>query len=299
MEQDDKRPRHKIFDSVFTCLFGTERYMRELYAVLHPEDDDAASKQFSLVTHSSVIASGKSNDIGFLAGDRLLVLAEEQSTWSLNMPLRMLDYYMRTANDYISQTRQDLYTVGAVRLPRPELYVIFIGERTVRPETMSFAETFFPGEPCCIDATVRMIYEGKPGDIVDQYIGFTDEVKRCYEEHGRTERSLWTAVRRCIERGVLRDFLSSRGGDVVEMKMAEARQEWAEMMMINRGFAEGERIGEQRGIHIGERIGEQRGIQRGTLNSLRSIMKHKPLTMDEIHACFPTLSDDDIRSVLE
>lgn len=38
MEQDDKRPRHKIFDSVFTCLFGTERYMRELYAVLCRRD---------------------------------------------------------------------------------------------------------------------------------------------------------------------------------------------------------------------------------------------------------------------
>lgn len=28
-------------------------------------------------------------------------------------------------------------------------------------------------------------------------------------------------------------------------------------------------------------------------------MKHEPLTMDEVHACFPTLSDDDIRSLLE
>lgn len=55
-------------------------------------------------------------------------------------------------------------------LPKPEVYVIYSGSRKAKPETISFAEEFFPGEECGIDVAVHMVYDGEKGDIINQYV---------------------------------------------------------------------------------------------------------------------------------
>ncbi len=82
-------------------------------------------------------------------------------------------YLVQTYREYFRETRQDIYKSRKLEIPRPELYVIYTGERKKRPEEINFSEEFFGGEEICLDVKVRMIYDGRDGDIINQYVSFT------------------------------------------------------------------------------------------------------------------------------
>ncbi|MEY8331470.1 hypothetical protein AALB81_19500, partial [Lachnospiraceae bacterium 48-33] len=72
---------------------------------------------------------------------------------------------------------------------------------------------------CCLDVKVKMIYDGKEGDIINQYVLFT---KVCNEQialYGRTQKSILEAIRICKDRNVLREYLESREKEVVDIMM--------------------------------------------------------------------------------
>ena len=63
-----------------------------LYLDLHPGDTEITEEDFKLVTLENVLAIGQYNDLGLQVRDRLILLVEAQSTYSANIPLRMLMY---------------------------------------------------------------------------------------------------------------------------------------------------------------------------------------------------------------
>jgi hypothetical protein len=89
------------------------------------------------VTLSRIIVREMYNDLGFLAGNRLMVFVEAQSTWSENIVVRFLMYLGETYRRYIEKNELDLYTTKKIELPRPELYVVYTGDRKKRPEKIS------------------------------------------------------------------------------------------------------------------------------------------------------------------
>ena len=99
------------------------------------------------------------NDLGFTMQDRTLVLMEAQSTWSLNIAVRSLIYLGKTFQEYVHRTRQSYYNEKAVRLPKPELYVLYSGDRK-HAEELSRADGDVPvpdgksglstWPPCCL-----------------------------------------------------------------------------------------------------------------------------------------------------
>ena len=48
-------------------------------------------------------------------------------------------------------------------MPKPEVYVIYTGDRKTRPEQISLSTEFFGGEEVCLDLNVKMTYDGKEG----------------------------------------------------------------------------------------------------------------------------------------
>ena len=80
-------------DSVFTYLFSDKKYLRELYLYLHPEDTDVTEDEFQIVTVENIIAVGQYNDLGIQVRDRLILLVEAQSIFTINIVLRMLLYW--------------------------------------------------------------------------------------------------------------------------------------------------------------------------------------------------------------
>lgn len=162
--------KRTIQDSVFTNLFKDKKYLIQLYQALHPEDTTTTEDDIVTVTIQNILTDNSYNDLGILVGDLLLILVEAQSTWSKNIIIRALMYLMQTYNEYFRTQKVNLYSSKKVKIPKPELYVIFTGERSEKPEYISLSEEFFDGQNCAVEAKVKMIYNSEEGDIINQYI---------------------------------------------------------------------------------------------------------------------------------
>ena len=122
------------------------KYLFQLYRALHPEDQEATKESISIVTMKNILLDQSYNDLGFQVGERLLMLVEAQSSWTVNIILRSLLYLAQTWQEYIQSTGQNIYGRKRLELPRPELYVIYTGERKTRPKLLRLSNEFFDGE---------------------------------------------------------------------------------------------------------------------------------------------------------
>ena len=210
--------KRNIKDCVFTDLFGNKKYLRELYLALHPEDIDVTEDDLTDITIENVLTNALYNDLGFRVGNRFIILVEAQSTWSVNILVRSLLYVSTTYQQYIDERNFDVYASKKIAIPKPELYVIYTGDRKNRPNELQLSKEFFPDETdLALDVKVKMIYGDKKDDIIGQYVLFTkvyDEQRRLY---GRTRKAIEETIRLCKERNVLKEYLESREGEVVTM----------------------------------------------------------------------------------
>ena len=240
-EEKEKRmgegvAKHTVKDSVFTSLFKEKKYLIELYRAIHPEDREATEDDLQDVIISNVLVNDLYNDIGFRVGSTLLILIESQSTWTSNITFRALMYLVQTYREYFSETRQNIYNSKKLRMPKPEVYVIYTGDRKTGPEEISFAEEFFGGEQVCLDLKVKMIYDGREGDIISQYVAFTKVCNEQVKAYGRTRKAIRETIRICKDKNVLKEYLESREQEVLDMLMELYDQE-----EVMRSYLESER----------------------------------------------------------
>lgn len=232
--------KYTIKDSVFTNLFQDKKYLVQLYKALHPEDADVCESELYDVTIRNVLTDNIYNDLGFRVGDRLVILVESQATWTVNIIIRALMYMVQTYHNYFINTKQNLYKSQKVVMPKPEMYVIFTGKRQSRPEEISLAKEFFAGDHCCIDVRVKMIYDGKEGDIINQYVVFTQVCSEQIRLYGRTRQAVAEAIRICKDRNVLREYLISKEKEVVDIMMVLYDEQ-----EVMRSYVESERYDER------------------------------------------------------
>ena len=212
---------------VFSNLFGDKRYLLQLYQALHPEDTQATEDDLTDVTIQNVLTDDLYNDLGFRNGDRMMILVESQSTWSVNIIIRVLLYLTQTWNEHIEETKQNRYGSRKLELPRPEFYVIFTGERQEKPEYLNLSKEFFDGKKGFLEARVKMLYGDGNGDIISQYVTFT----KIYQEQarllGRTVEAVRETIRICKDKDVLKEYLSAHEKEVFSIMMALFDQEKA------------------------------------------------------------------------
>ena len=89
---NDSTAKRAAKASVFTNLFSEEEYRFQLYKALHPEDKDIRREEIGLMTLESQLVDQQYNDLGILIRDKLIILVEAQSTWSVNIVVRVLLY---------------------------------------------------------------------------------------------------------------------------------------------------------------------------------------------------------------
>ena len=219
--------KRTIRDSVFSDLFGNKKYLLQLYQALHPEDTEATEDDLTDVTIQNVLTDDLYNDLGFRNGDRMMILVESQSTWSVNIIIRVLLYLTQTWNEHIEETKQNRYGSRKLELPRPEFYVIFTGERQEKPEYLNLSKEFFDGKKGFLEARVKMLYGDGNGDIISQYVTFT----KIYQEQarllGRTVEAVRETIRICKDKDVLKEYLSAHEKEVFSIMMALFDQEKA------------------------------------------------------------------------
>lgn len=218
--KDEEVAKHTIKDSVFTNLFQEKKYLLQLYKTLHLEDTEVTEDSLSDITIHNIMTDGIYNDLGFRRGNRLLILVECQATWTENIIMRSLMYLMTTYQDYFRKTNQNIYKKAKVTFPKPELYVVFTGEKQGHPEYMSLSEEFFDGEECFLDVCVRVLYGSGEDDIISQYVTFAKVYDEQRKKHGKTRTAILETIRICKDKNVLTEYLLEREKEVEAIMLA-------------------------------------------------------------------------------
>ena len=193
--------------------------MLQLYQALHPEDNNVSKDEIADITLKHVLIDADYNDLGFSVGERLMILVESQSTWTYNIIIRALMYLVQTYHDYFKRTNQNLYGSKKVNMPRPELYMIYTGERKNIPDMISLSRDFFEGDKIAIDAEVKILYQENEGDIIGQYIIFCKVYTEQRKLYGNTKKAITETIRICKDRNVLKEYLENKEQEVVDIMM--------------------------------------------------------------------------------
>ena len=100
---DNAKVKKTVKDSVFTNLFGNSKYLLQLYQALHPEDKDVREEDLKTITLENIFTDDIYNDLGFAKGEKLMILMEAQSTWTVNIIVRALEYLVNSYRRYFQR----------------------------------------------------------------------------------------------------------------------------------------------------------------------------------------------------
>jgi len=101
-------------NSVFLDLFHNKKYLLKLYQALHPEDTDVTEADIGDVTINNIFTDQEYNDLGMNVRGRLLVMLEAQTSWTMNIIIRILLYLAHICNEHIETTKQTLVEGGSI-----------------------------------------------------------------------------------------------------------------------------------------------------------------------------------------
>ncbi len=205
---DEGLAKYTVKDSVFTDLFKNKKYTLMLYKALHNEDNDVTEDDIKPITLENILMANMYNDLGFSVKNKIFILTEAQSTWSVNIIIRMLMYLAETYHNYYMATNQTLYTSKKVDFPKPELYMIYTGERGNKKDVISLTEEFLGGEESSVEVKVKVIFDGQKGDIINQFVEFTRVYNEQVKIYGRTRKAVIKTIRICRDKNILKDYLA-------------------------------------------------------------------------------------------
>ena len=255
MEKENREHKDSVFVDLFYQDETAKKNLLSLYNALHDtnyEDESIIRK----VKVDDVLYKNFKNDISFEVNGLVLVFGEHQSTINRNMPLRFLMYLGRAYAQLVDSKAR--YRTTLVKIPTPEFYVFYNGEKEQSLErVLSLSDAFMnPAGENSVELKVKVINinSDKAHEILDkcgilkEYSLFISMVRKYSDE----ESAIKKAIKECIEKGILADYLKRKGSEVENMLIAEYSYE--EDMQVKQEEAR------QEGIWQGRREGRQEGI---------------------------------------
>lgn len=253
-------PNRNYQDSVFSKLFSNEEAALELYNALSGTNYGPETK-IRITTLENVLFLEKYNDLSFTVEDRIIVMAEHQSTINPNIPLRLLGYSTDTYTKIIDTDR--LYSSTQIKLPTPVFYVFYTGNEPWNVKTLSLADSFIDPPPeNSLNLVVKLVNlrYNKDNEILNRsktlmgYSKLVTYVKEDLSEGKSLRDSIRAAVQRCICEGHLVDFLKKHGEEIEKMKFYEfTLEEYRDLIekeAAEQGLAQGIEQGLDEGIKI-------------------------------------------------
>ena len=246
----------KYKDSVFVDLFSEDEKAKEnflsLYNALHGTNLQM-SCPVENIRLDNVMYMNIINDVSCLVDNKIIVLAEHQSTINENMPLRFLEYIARLYEKLQAPT--DRYLKKLSKIPTPEFYVFYNGKEDY-PETtvLKLSDAFITKSeqvPLELEVKVYNINTNKGAEVLsrcktlDEYSLFVQEVRK--QTQLDTENGFTNAVKICIEKGILKEYLQRKSREVINMLVAEydydtdiaVQREESLRIGIQQGFSDG------------------------------------------------------------
>ena len=250
MEKEKREHKDSLFVDLFYQDETAKKNLLSLYNALHDtnyEDETIIRK----VKIDDVLYKNFKNDISCEVNGLVLVFGEHQSTINRNMPLRCLMYVGRAYEQLVDSKAR--YRTTLVKIPTPEFYVFYNGEKEQPLEqVLTLSDAFMnPVGENSVELKVKVINinSDKAHGILDkcgilkEYSQFISTVRKYSEEEGAIKK----AIKECIEKGILADYLKRKGSEVENMLIAEYSYE--EDMQVKQEEAR------QEGIWQGRREG--------------------------------------------
>ena len=250
MEKENREHKDSLFVDLFYQDETAKKNLLSLYNALHDTNykDETIIRKVKI---DDVLYKNFKNDISCEVNGLVLVFGEHQSTINRNMPLRCLMYVGRAYEQLVDSKAR--YRTTLVKIPTPEFYVFYNGEKEQPLErVLSLSDAFMnPARENSVELKVKVINinSDKAHGILDkcgilkEYSQFISTVRKYSEE----ESAIKKAIKECIEKGILADYLKRKGSEVENMLIAEYSYE--EDMQVKQEEAR------QEGIWQGRREG--------------------------------------------
>ena len=127
-------------------------------------------------------------------------------------------YLASTYKDYIENKGISLYGTKKAVIPKPELYLIYSGNKGKKPEVLSFTKEFFGGNESAIEIKARVIYgNNKKHDVISQYIAYCKVLDMQVKKYGRTKKTIEETIRICSDKDILKEYLETHRKEVVDI----------------------------------------------------------------------------------
>ena len=235
-------------DSLFRLLFGREenkQNLLDLYNALN--DSDYTNKDDLIInTIDDVIYMKMKNDVSFIL-DSQMVLLEHQSTYNPNMPLRGLLYFARLYEGIVNISK-NIYYPRLIKIPTPQYIVLYNGtDRKIgNKKVLKLSDAFEkPNHTKGYEWTATMIdiNYGENKDLLlkckklGEYSYFVESVRRHYSKSKIFPLAIDEAVKECIDKGILEDFLRKHIAEVRTVLLTEFNEE-RDYRIIAEGLAE-------------------------------------------------------------
>ena len=242
-------------DAADARIFAKENFL-SLYNALHGTKLTAVGK-LKNIRLEQVLYMAFYNDVSYLVDNRIIVLAEHQSTINPNMPLRCLEYIGRLYETLFES--KEKYSRKLLNIPTPEFYVFYNGEESYPSDkTLKLSEAFIENTTQAnLELTVKVININRQNrhpvlencQTIQEYSIFVETVRKWKEID--LQNGFEKAVEECIENNILREYLKRKTKEVLNMLLAEydyetdiavQRAEEREIAFaegIERGFSEG------------------------------------------------------------
>ena len=265
MEKENREHKDSLFVDLFYQDVTAKRNLLSLYNALHDtdyQDEEIVHK----IKIEEVLYKNFKNDISFEVNGQVLVFGEHQSTVNPNMPLRCLLYVGRAYEQLVDKKAR--YRTMLVKIPTPEFYTFYNG-RQEQPleQVLSLTDAFMnPAEEISVELKVKVINinSDKAHGLLDkcgilrEYSEFINTVRKYSQE----EDAIKKAIKECIEKGILAEYLERKGSEVMNMLIAEysyeediqVKQQEAKQQGILEGMQKGLQKGKQEGIFLTGRI---------------------------------------------
>jgi predicted transposase/invertase (TIGR01784 family) len=204
-------------------------------------------------TLENVLYKARMNDISFTIGGALVVLIEHQSTINENMPLRLLLYIAKLYEKITGE--KDLYRQKRISLPQPEFIVLYNGMAPCPDEKiLSLSDSFhdraelgLARDTAFLELTAKVynINRGHNEPIVrrcktlEGYSAFIAAVREHEGKGNSRDEAIKLAVKDCIERNILKEFLETHATEVANMLITEWNWDDAFVMQREEGRQEG------------------------------------------------------------
>ncbi|WP_428768903.1 Rpn family recombination-promoting nuclease/putative transposase [Treponema sp. HNW] len=254
----EANPKRTYKDSVFADLFGADKSAKSnfisLYNALH-ETELTLDCELRHIRLEQILYMNFYNDVSFLVDNKVIVLAEHQSTINENMPFRFLEYVARLYEQI--QNPRDKYLRRLVKIPTPEFYVFYNGEEDFpKRKILKLSDAFMTaGSQPNLELTVEVvnINRNKAHTILEQcrplseYSLFVETVRK----HLKLDRKkgFEKAVQECINNDILKEYLERKSREVMNMLLAE--YDYATDIAVQR--EESGAIGLEKGLSQGAR----------------------------------------------